>query len=386
LVAVEVRGGATTDDGEKPTMSEYQYYEFLAIDRRLTEKEMQKLRSCSTRATITPTRFVNEYEWGDFKGDEDAWVQNYFDAFLYFANWGTHVLKLALPARLLNLQTARLYCVGDCAAARAKDGKLIITLTSDEEDLDDDEDGEGLLASLVAIREELARGDLRGLYLGWLLCAQRGELDEEDLEPPVPAGLAQLSASQQRLAEFLRSDADLLQAAAKASSPKEDWYPKPAEFGVWLATMDGAEKDALLARLIAGNEPELGAELLQRVARARKGERPVRDETGPRRSVGELLEQAREIATARERHDAEERARQRATKERAAAKAKAKHLDGIEGTEPFLWSEVARLIATKLPKNYDRAIVLLTDLRGKLEQISGHASKHFTVNMPASLR
>ena len=38
-------------------MSEYQSYEFLALDRRLTAQEMAELRSISTRAEITPTRF-----------------------------------------------------------------------------------------------------------------------------------------------------------------------------------------------------------------------------------------------------------------------------------------------------------------------------------------
>ena len=50
-------------------MSEYQYYEFHAIDRALSERGRRELRACSTRATITSTRFVNHYEWGDLKGD-----------------------------------------------------------------------------------------------------------------------------------------------------------------------------------------------------------------------------------------------------------------------------------------------------------------------------
>jgi hypothetical protein len=53
-------------------MSEYQYYEFQAIDRPLTAKEMDELRSYSTRARITPTSFVNDYSWGDFKGDQGS--------------------------------------------------------------------------------------------------------------------------------------------------------------------------------------------------------------------------------------------------------------------------------------------------------------------------
>ena len=42
-------------------MSEYQYYEFAAIDRPLTREQMSRLRALSTRATITPTRFSNFY-------------------------------------------------------------------------------------------------------------------------------------------------------------------------------------------------------------------------------------------------------------------------------------------------------------------------------------
>jgi hypothetical protein len=40
-------------------MSEYQYYEFVAIDRPLTRNEIAELRSRSSRATITATGFTN---------------------------------------------------------------------------------------------------------------------------------------------------------------------------------------------------------------------------------------------------------------------------------------------------------------------------------------
>lgn len=52
-------------------MSEYQYYEFQAIDRLLSPEEIRVLRSHSSRARITPSSFVNEYSFGSFKGDED---------------------------------------------------------------------------------------------------------------------------------------------------------------------------------------------------------------------------------------------------------------------------------------------------------------------------
>src|SRR5882757_2231529 len=115
-------------------MSEYQYYEFQAIDRRLAASQMAKLRSFSTRARITPTSFINDYQWGEFKGDEDAWMDKYFDAFLYFANWGTHILKLRLPSRLLDRATVDAYCVGESASVREHEGKTVITFVSDQEE------------------------------------------------------------------------------------------------------------------------------------------------------------------------------------------------------------------------------------------------------------
>jgi hypothetical protein len=124
-------------------MSEYQYYEFQAIDRPLTEKQMEELRSYSTRATITRTSFINDYSWGSFKGDEDAWMEKYFDAFLYLANWGTHVLKLRLPSSLLDLKTPQEYCVGDGASAWGSRGNVILSFTSENEEGEDWIEGEG---------------------------------------------------------------------------------------------------------------------------------------------------------------------------------------------------------------------------------------------------
>jgi hypothetical protein len=42
-------------------VSEYQYCEFLVIDRPLDDAERAEVLSLSTRARITATSFVNEY-------------------------------------------------------------------------------------------------------------------------------------------------------------------------------------------------------------------------------------------------------------------------------------------------------------------------------------
>ena len=78
-------------------MSEYQYYEFRAVDRPLSEGELRKLHALSTRAEITSTSFTNSYNFGDFKGNPDTLMEKCFDAFVYLANWGSR--RFMLPSR-----------------------------------------------------------------------------------------------------------------------------------------------------------------------------------------------------------------------------------------------------------------------------------------------
>ena len=158
-------------------MSEYQYYEFQAIDRPLDERALRELRACSTRATITSTRFVDHYEWGDLKGDPWVWMERYFDAFLYVANWGTHWLMLRFCRSVLDLPSTRRYCRGESIRVRAKGDFLILSFASEDESGDGwDDDGSGWLSSLIPVRGDIAAGDHRALYLAWLLAVQHGEL------------------------------------------------------------------------------------------------------------------------------------------------------------------------------------------------------------------
>jgi hypothetical protein len=137
-------------------MSEYQYYEFLALDRPLTDKQRAELRSISTRAEITATRFVNEYQWGDLKGDPRKMMERYFDAFLYLANWGTRQLMFRLPRGVLDPETAGRYCSTDTASLIDTGGHLILSCYVDREPDDDWEEPGGQLAAMVQARAELA--------------------------------------------------------------------------------------------------------------------------------------------------------------------------------------------------------------------------------------
>ena len=343
------------------SMSEYQYYEFQTADRRLSEKEMQELRLYSTRAVITPTSFSNEYSFGSFKGNPAAWMEKYFDGFVHLANWGTHELQLALPAKLLSAETARLYCSGRAASVRKNSERVILTFRSEQEPSGEWVQAQGILSSLLALRTELAQGDLRSLYVGWLLNAQGEGLDEEVPEPPVPPNLSDVSGALSHLVDFLRIDRDLLAVAAEASPRKQIRPAQAEEVAAWVDQLPAKEKDELLVRLMAGEDAALGAEIRGRFNHSRAESSPAPEV--PSRTVGELLAAAEAFRSQRQREETRRAAEEKARQERLAAIARQKHLDALKGRGPELWAEVEQLVATRLAKSYDLAVQHLVDLR-----------------------
>ncbi|MFD0903309.1 hypothetical protein [Actinomadura sediminis] len=269
-------------------MSEYQYYEFLAIDRPLDEDERDDIRALSTRAEITATSFVNEYEWGDFEGDPDTLMSLYYDAHLYWANWGTHRLMLRLPQDRLPVRVARRYAVDEHVIVRTTGDHVVLDIHSEEEDGEWEEDEVPTLSSLVGVRAELAEGDLRPLYLAWLAAYGTWERDEDAFgddaedatEPPVPAGLGSPTPAQRALARFLRLDDTLLDVAARAAAPE----PSDAALAAHIERLPASEKDELLLKLAQGHATEARHDLLQGLP----------SKTAEPRTVGELLDTAAE--------------------------------------------------------------------------------------------
>ncbi len=149
-------------------MSEYQFYEFTAIDHPLGTQEMDTLRSISSRATITRTSFRNEYHWGDLHANPISLLRDYFDLHVYVANWGTRHLAVRLPAEAICINTIQEYCVEDATTIVQTGDVAVLSLWSEPENCREWEDGEGWAASLCPLRSGILRGDMSGLYLAWL--------------------------------------------------------------------------------------------------------------------------------------------------------------------------------------------------------------------------
>lgn len=320
------------------------------------------MRTFSTRAEITSTRFKNDYSWGNFKGDEEGWMDRYFDGFLYAANWGTKTLKLRIRKSLMAPDLLESYCVTEQFTFRETDAFVILTF----EDLAEYDtygyfEEEGQLSSLLGIRNELAYGDYRALYLGWLFSLQFGLDPEEDgdlREPPVPPGLNELTAPQTMLVEFLGIDSDLFSAAA-LRSPKlparreEDG----GEIQAWIQSLSADERGEWLGRIL--DDPGRIAEIRLLIARAPSSPQQVVTE----RTVADLFALMEERRAERIRLENERKERERILREQQAYEEREHRLAGLKGREEYLWEKIYHCMEFKKAEAYDEAVQHLLDLQ-----------------------
>ena len=340
-------------------MSEYQYYEFLAIDRPLSGSDRALLRDISTRATITAGSFVNEYQWGDFKGDPDQFMDCWFDLHLYLANWGSRRLMIRLPERLVDRRVADACLESvECASLRSSDGNLILDIGRDELDLEDWADGEGRLAELAPLRAALLGGDIRLFYMLWLMAVEDGDCDDHDPEP-LP-GLGRLTPALEAFAAFFAIDPDLVEAAAELSGGSDTADLPIDVVGEIIAALPDPEKTLLLSRLFSG-DPHVGAELRAKVrGRAPRGDAKT---LVAARTAGDLRARAATSRRAREQVAARLQAAEQSRLAAAVANAREERLAaiGLRGVEP--WDEVEAEINLRHAAAYARAVDLLCDLK-----------------------
>lgn len=340
-------------------MSEYQYYEFQAIDHPLTEGDRQTLRGLSSRARITTSSFVNTYEWGDFKGDPMNLMERWFDLHLYLANWGSHRLMMRLPKTLLDpLDLTPYLNEVDEVTVRISGDNLILDINRDEIESEDWDDGSGWLAALAPLRAELLGGDRRMLYLLWLLAIEAEALPD-DLPEPLP-GLGPLSASLEALGNFLAIDPDLIAAASeRVAAPAA---PPPEILREIVAGLPEAEKTNLLIRLHDGN-PHVGHALRSWIR-----DRLPPGETPALRTVGDLRARAAALCLAREQETVRQAEAKRQAEKEAAEKARRARLDALAKRGDAVWREVDEEIERRNQAGYDRAAALLADLRSLAEE------------------
>ncbi|NJO82458.1 MAG: hypothetical protein HC828_06295 [Blastochloris sp.] len=283
-------------------MSEYQYYEFQAIDRPLTAEQQAAMRKLSSRVDLSASRAAFNYSYGDFRGDPLKVLEQHFDALLYIANWGSKQVAFRLPKNAVEVEQLRPYTLGDEESSLLDllitPQHLIVNFTLSEEEGYGWIDGEGVLAPLISLREAILRNDLRALYLFWLRCAaDRAAWDDDEdwdededaavpsklIEPPVPPGLGQLDGALQAFVEFFAIDEDLIAAAAERS-PSLTQTDEPLE--EWVALLPESERTAFLVQVARGDR-HVGIALRRRLREVGGAETPAT--THGRRTFGAFV-------------------------------------------------------------------------------------------------
>ena len=346
-------------------MSEYQYYEFQAIDRPLGEADREALRALSTRARITATSFTNSYEWGAFKGDPARLMERWFDLHLDLANWGARRFMIRLPARLIDRpRLAAFLTEVDCATLKLAGDNLILDIARDEVESEGWDDGSGWLAALAPLRADVLAGDFRLFYLLWLTAIEADAFEPDEPEPLPGAG--PLTGALEAFVDFLDIDRDLVAAAAER--PADPIFETPASSEASrriIAALTDKEKTDVLVRLLDGDAHvpvELRALVRQRLIEER-GAPPIAP-----RTVGELRSRAEAIRNEREHVEAERAAAERKRREAKAEQLRRARLDAIVRRGESVWREIDAEIELRNAAGYDRAASLLFDLRAIAEE------------------
>jgi hypothetical protein len=235
-------------------MSEYQYYEWQTLSRMLSAGERAQIDGLSTHMNVTPTSASVSYNWSDFKFDPIQVLADFFDAFLYMANWGTRWLAFRLPVEQLSPETVAqieqyLYADSVRLLRLEEPACWVLAIELEDEASAGWVEGSGRLAKIGALRENIIAGDYRALYLAWLAAMQLEYCDDEAVEPPVPPGLNELTPALKELARFFDLQPALIAAAARSSVPLP---PPDAPLDDVIQRLPRAEADAWLLRVLRG--------------------------------------------------------------------------------------------------------------------------------------
>lgn len=351
-------------------MGEYQYYEFQALDQPLTPEAQQEMRRLSSRVHLTANSASFVYNYADFRGNPVDILSSYFDVMLYITNWGTRQLMFRFPRQAITAQVQEQYHYAEFFEWSPVREYVILNIEYHDESGDWGwVEGEGLLPGIAPARNDILRGDLRALYLAWLIVA-RDELwileDDEDLMgPPVPPNLQNLSPTLKNFAAFFDLDPNLIAAAVQFSPTVTS---SDEALGAQMDHLSDEEKNDFLRRLLRG-EAHLDVAL---AARLRKltgiDQRDAQSEA--RSSLRQLVADAEQIAQQR-----------REEKRKQAQVARLKKLKDVAVQEPALWADIPGLIQQKKSSAYDEAVSILKDLR----DLAAHQnrSSEFQVKMNA---
>lgn len=352
-------------------MSEFQYVGFRAIDIPISDRQLKYMERQSTRAEVTRWSFDNEYHYGDFRGNPVEMLRRGYDVHLHYANFGVRKVMFRLPQ---GLPAPKALCSKylDCesvvwkAHSKGAAGILTVLVMTEPDTLEELWNVDEYLDRIAGVRQQLIDGDLGPLYVAWLCGCQSDEVDSTSAkEPPVPAGLDELSAPVAAMAEFFDLSPFVLAAVAEQSPPLPQLPDRNVAMVEWLESVDAATLRKWVVRFLVGEPATVKTECLQTFRTSNPVPKwPVAKGT---RTFAELAQRADELAAAE--NVREDKCKQRTRRKRLT--------DMATSPEKYL-DKVNQHVAMRGRDHYAEAAQILSDLREAIGGAEGEriARKH----------
>src|SRR6266568_3556634 len=342
-------------------MSEFQRYEFMTIDRPLTQEQLNSVKSLSSHIQVSSTHASIDYHWSSFKHDPINILYRFFDGFLYWANWGSPQLAFRFPHGILSKGDIYDYDLEDYLTFTHHPDYDVLEIHFGEMEAPD-ESTEYELGSLIGIRDELMNGDARSLYIIWLAaqCIIEGyenEVKVEDYEikvPPVPKGFHNLTAAESALAELLQVPYDLLIAAGNHSKPTQSLCTD--DFVTLVKLLPTNQRYDYLIRL-AHNEPGLSPLFVRELRKLIPAinNTPVQNDEYITYAI--LNADSKKISIQRELQIKEQK-----------QSAHLAHLREVYDQQDILWQRAEQEVKIGSGRGYDEALRILMELSEAFDQ------------------
>lgn len=360
-------------------MSEYQYIQFRAVDRSLTDKELAYAEKQSTRAEISRREFTNQYNYSSFRGNVSGLLRRGYDVFLEYTNYGNRTLKLRLPFglpfdRKLTKQFLDKHLLRWEPDSKGKAG--ILSMQPYLEMPDQIWEFDRYMEQAIALRNLLITGDLRALYLCWLfVAADENNGWDEAIEPPIPLGLEQIENDFAELFLFFDLDPLVVRAAAaenlatgtKASKALPDVAKLPNlkdRIATWTKSLSATDARNVVSRFLSEDESSVKAELLAELPSTNDAVSWQTVEMN--RNFKKLVEAADLL---REKQNDKDEKKAAAKVKRAEAKKKKEREKRMAKMirNPQKWLEESEsLVEARGTQNYEQAAEILAELQEAL--------------------
>ena len=344
-------------------MSEYQCYQFDAIDRILTPAQRREVGELSSHISVSASSAMVEYHYSDFKHDPIKVLKRYFDLYSYESNWGVQRLVFRFNKSAIDLETISRFELDEWLAVAVEENQVLIDCYLDENydhELNYDYDGSGFAdfhssrSYFVSFYQDIIGGDYRSLCLWWLKAAELSGAEETGETVMIPDGLGDLQDVHWTLIRFLGLDDDLLVAAQSNSRKmKNKSRSQGSEIVQLLPLLSEVEYRKYLEKFLCQNPSSVRAELVNKLRKKGKLATPQAEKDGAQVvRFSDLVETANRITQERQRQEEEERRRR-----------KEEYVQELRIHQERMWNKVTEFIERKKTKYYEYAILTLSALK-----------------------